>query len=220
MNPSKKLLVTFLRLSFSLLSPELKREYQTVTMLVVDTGHQFLSPHFLRALILAEDKRYFSHLGFDSIAVARAIWSLLFRRKLQGASTIEQQLVRTVTRRYEITVARKLREILLASVLSASFPKDQMARAYLSVAYFGWQMNGVRQACKRLSVDPMTATAVQAAQIIARLKYPEPDEASPKRLMQIQNRAHHILRLQRASNNLDQMQRGYNAPITQYKNRQ
>ena len=170
-------------------------------MVVDKTNHQYLSQNLIDTLILAEDKRYLSHLGFDPIAVIRAIWSLLIKHKLQGASTIEQQFIRTITRRYELTLSRKLREILLAFIISASFQKNQIARAYLCVAYFGWHMNGIKQACRRLSVNPETATVAQASQIIARLKYPEPRETSSKRLKQIQDRAAYILELHSVSNN-------------------
>jgi membrane peptidoglycan carboxypeptidase len=190
-----------LRFCRRLLFGGMKKQYQTLSKVVASTNHQYLSRNLVNTLILAEDKRYLSHLGFDPIAAVRAIFSLIVKHKLQGASTIEQQLVRTITRRYEITLSRKAREMLLASILSASFPKDKIARAYLCVAYFGWQMNGIEQACGQLSVDPETATVAQAADIVARLKYPQPSNASLKRLKQIRDRAAHILQLQREQNN-------------------
>jgi penicillin-binding protein 1A len=179
----------------------MRSQYQALYTIVANTDHQYLSSQFIDTLILAEDRRFLYHFGFDPIAVIRAIFSLLTKGKLQGASTIEQQLVRTITRRYEITLSRKLREIVLASILSASFPKDRIARAYLCVAYFGWRMNGITQACTQLSINPETATVNQAASIIARLKYPEPKDPSHKRLKQIEERCTHILQLWRERSN-------------------
>lgn len=196
-----KILSPLLRLSLRFLSYDMRQQFQTLYYCVVNADHQYLSSQFINMLILAEDKRFLSHLGFDPIAVIRAIYLLFFKRKLQGASTIEQQFVRTITRRYEITLSRKVREILLASILSASFPKNQIASAYLSVAYFGWQMNGIEQVCNKLSINPASVTPKQAANIIARLKYPEPSNPSFKRLNQINIRTAHILELHQAQKN-------------------
>ena len=63
-----------------------------------------------------------------------------------GASTINQQLVRVLTNRYERTFKRKVKEILLASLVARAIPKTDIPGIYLSVAYFGWRMNGLVQA--------------------------------------------------------------------------
>ncbi len=171
--------------------------------MVSGCNHQAMSQNIVNALIAAEDRRYMSHSGFDLRAVGRALWSIAAKRQLQGASTIEQQFVRTVTHRHEVTLGRKLREITLAIALSGNFPKDQIARAYLSVAYFGWQMNGIDEACHRLSINSKTATAAEAAEIVARLKYPEPHLVDAQRLAQIKGRVNHILQLQKKNAELE-----------------
>jgi penicillin-binding protein 1A len=148
----------------------------------------------IRTLIIAEDHRYYKHCGVDIIAVIRAIFTTIFQKKMSGGSTIEQQLVRTVTCRYEKSLQRKVREILLASLVHKVIPKSDIPGVYLSVAYFGWQMNGIEQACKRLRIQLGFATPQQSASIIARLKYPEPNNPSPKRTRQIRMRKNHILK--------------------------
>src|SRR5208337_2064528 len=65
-----------------------------------------LPTNLRQALIAAEDHRFFNHGGVDPIALVRAIVRFHLRGRLQGASTIEQQLVRTVTMRYDRTVLR------------------------------------------------------------------------------------------------------------------
>lgn len=177
------------------LSSKLRCQYETLSIMVNSCNHQAISRNIINALIAAEDRRYLTHSGFDLRAVGRALWSIVAKRKLQGASTIEQQFVRTVTHRHEVTLARKLREIALAIALSGNFPKDQIARAYLCVAYFGWQMNGIDEACHRLSIDSKTATPAEAAEIVARLKYPEPQAANARRVAQIKSRVNYILQL-------------------------
>lgn len=178
------------------LSSKFRWQYETLSIMVNSCNHQTISRNIINALIVAEDRRYPTHSGFDLHAVGRALWSIAAKQKLQGASTIEQQFVRTVTHRHEVTLARKLREIALAIALSGAFPKDQIARAYLSVAYFGWQMNGIDEACHRLSIDSKTATPAEAAEIVARLKYPEPHSANARRVAQIKSRVNYILQLQ------------------------
>src|SRR5690348_10551479 len=64
-------------------------------------------------LISGEDHRFFGHCGIDPIAVCRAIWRGVVLGHREGASTIEMQLVRVVTGRFERTLTRKLREAAL-----------------------------------------------------------------------------------------------------------
>lgn len=153
-----------------------------------------ISPTIIAMLIVAEDKRFFSHHGVDPIAMGRAIWHRVVRKARGGGSTIEQQLVRTLTRRYEPTLSRKFREILLASLVDTVIPKEYLPGLYLSVAYFGWRMNGVQQASRRLGIPLDTATPYEAASIVARLKYPEPRLAPKDRARQIAIRTEYILR--------------------------
>ena len=68
-----------------------------------------------KLLISGEDHRFFYHLGFDIIAIARAVRNRLLYGRIEGASTIEQQLVRVLTNEYQRTFSRKIKEILLAT---------------------------------------------------------------------------------------------------------
>lgn|SRR5574341_72304 len=156
---------------------------------------QDISPRFSDFLIVAEDRRFSTHSGIDVIAVIRAIWKYLLYRQLSGASTIQQQLVRTIQRRYERSFRRKIREMMLACVVSEVMEKYEILDSYLHVAYFGWRMNGLDQACGRLGINIAHPTPQQAATVVARLKYPEPEIPSPKRLQQIANRTQYLLNL-------------------------
>jgi penicillin-binding protein 1A len=146
----------------------------------------------INALIVGEDHRFFLHKGFDPIAVIRALWNLVLKDNRQGGSTIEQQLVRVVTGNYQPTIKRKLREILLASIIDEIIPKDEIPSVYLYTAYFGWRMNGVFQAFKRLNFSENCLTELQAAKVIARLKFPEPQYASKLQNQRVKNRTQHI----------------------------
>ena len=125
-------------------------------------------------LITAEDRRFLGHSGFDPIAILRAIFNYLVHRRISGGSTIDQQFVRTLTKHYERTFFRKFREILLAVYLQRLATKKEIAAMYLLIAYFGWQMNGIVQACRRFEISIPTMSVNQAAFVVASLKYPIP----------------------------------------------
>jgi membrane carboxypeptidase/penicillin-binding protein len=159
------------------------------------TIREQIPPNLVSTLIVAEDHRFFRHRGVDLIAVLRAIRRNIISRKHEGASTIEQQLVRTITCRYERTFRRKITEIFLASLIETVIPKKDIPGIYLSLAYFGWKMNGVKQACLRLDFALTNLSLFQSSLIIARLKYPEPKNPTLLRKQQIYNRSRHILNL-------------------------
>ncbi len=145
-----------------------------------------------RLLVSGEDHRHARHPGFDLIAIGRACWRRLSRGTHEGASTIEQQIVRVLTGRYERTLARKLREILLATLVAQRYPKRCLPAVYLAIGYYGWRMNGYSQACRRLGLSMHSPSSDEAARLVARLKYPQPRKASAHRESQIERRAKHL----------------------------
>ncbi|MFV0931690.1 biosynthetic peptidoglycan transglycosylase [Pseudomonas jessenii] len=145
----------------------------------------------IRALVVGEDHRNALHFGVDPIAILRSIKVRVFEGKRQGASTIEQQLVRTVTGRYEKTPRRKIREQILAVMLNSKFEKDDLACCYLTVAYYGASLVGVSGLRKLSSSNPHFTDEV----IVAHLKYPRtsnPDGVVAKKHL---SRVNHIRRL-------------------------
>lgn len=150
-----------------------------------------------KLLISAEDHRHAWHKGFDTRAICRAIWRRIIDGRREGASTIEQQIVRILTNRFELTLRRKLREILLATLISDVVPKPAMPQLYISIGYFGWRMNGFAQACRRLRLNSSAMSLDDAAALVARLKYPEPRLLRIRRLAQIHRRRDHLKQLYR-----------------------
>ncbi|WP_377293089.1 biosynthetic peptidoglycan transglycosylase [Rhizobium sp. SG2393] len=128
----------------------------------------------IHAVLVAEDRRFMRHSGVDLIALLRAAIKWARGGRLEGASTIEQQLVRTIRGRYELTLGRKCSEIILASRLSRAFPKAELINCYLHIAYFGWRANGIEQAAARLGVDLDACSIEEAAALAAMLKVPMP----------------------------------------------
>jgi len=152
-------------------------------------------------LIAGEDHRFYCHSGVDPVALCRAVWKSVFCDSQQGGSTIAMQLVRTITGRYEKTWRRKLLEIILAVRLTHHVDRDRLPIMYLCVAYYGWRMNNLNQACSRLRIDPVSISQMDAAKLVARLKYPEPRNYSGEREQKIQCRAEHLIRLSNAVKN-------------------
>jgi len=146
------------------------------------------------AIITAEDRRFYRHLGCDPWAMSRALLRYAIHKKVSGASTIDQQLVRTIRRRYERTLQRKISEIILAISLQSLATKPQIIDWYLQVAYFGWQMNGVKHAAERLNLNLEKLTPFDAAYLASLLKYPLPLEPSSHRGQLIEERQAYILR--------------------------
>lgn len=150
-------------------------------------------PILVEALIVAEDKRYFFHAGIDFYAVVRAILANLVGPCRQGASTIEQQLVRVITRQRQRTFRRKIREMTMASWLSSKFSKDDLAKAYLLSAHFGFEESGLDIACRRLRIDFRNLSVLQAAIAIARIRHPAGNFPTTTLMRRITKRANFIV---------------------------
>lgn len=100
-----------------------------------------LPAHAKNAVIVTEDKSFYSHNGIDFKGIVRAFWALIQNNgeKKQGASTITQQLARAVFLSNEKTYQRKIKEIFIALELEKKYTKRQILEFYLNSIYY---MNG------------------------------------------------------------------------------
>jgi penicillin-binding protein 1B len=92
--------------------------------------------HLVQALIAIEDRKFFSHPGFDLRGIARAAVSLV-TGKLQGGSTLTQQLVKNFFLTPERTLRRKVTELFMAVLLELHYDKDEILETYLNEIYLG-----------------------------------------------------------------------------------
>src|SRR5438309_443959 len=92
--------------------------------------------HFVQALIATEDRQFYSHKGFDPRALVRAALSLA-SDKVQGGSTLTQQLVKNFFLTPERTLQRKLTELIMAVLLELHYDKTEILETYLNEIYFG-----------------------------------------------------------------------------------
>lgn len=148
-------------------------------------------------LVVGEDHRFRQHPGVDPIAVGRAVWMTVFRGKPQGGSTIAMQLVRVLSGRYERTLCRKVREMILAVRLTRYVGRFHLPSLYLWVAYYGWGMDGFPQARSRLGIDPDSSSLWESALLVARLKYPERRQFDAGQIRRVEHRARHLVALRR-----------------------
>jgi len=104
-------------------------------------------PKFLKeATIAIEDKDFYRHPGFSIKGIVRAIKEIILNRRLQGGSTITQQLVRSALLTPEPTLTRKLKEIILSFWAERIFSKDQILEMYFNQVPYGGTAWGVEAA--------------------------------------------------------------------------
>jgi len=132
-----------------------------------------LPPHVVEALLAIEDRRFYSHWGVDPRGIARAAWTNLTTGRTQGGSTITQQLAKFTFLSAEQNLTRKAREALIAFWLEAWLTKDEILERYLSNAYFGDNVYGLRAASLHYFYrKPENLTLPQAAMLMGMLQAP------------------------------------------------
>ncbi len=136
-------------------------------------SHDEIPEVMTRALVSVEDKRFYMHPGVDPLGVARAAWVGYIRRgegrRLQGASTITQQLARNIFLNNSYSAGRKLREMILALAMERKFSKRQILELYLNKVYFGGGAYGVDAASRKFFNHPATTLDLAESAIIAGL---------------------------------------------------
>jgi penicillin-binding protein 1A len=130
-----------------------------------------LPPHVVQAFIAAEDKTFFEHEGVDYASIVRAAWTNLQAggEIRQGASTITQQLVKSMLLSPERTLRRKVREMLLARRIEQRFSKQEILHLYLNQIYFGSGAYGIAEAARTYFGKEIGAIDVGEAALLAGL---------------------------------------------------
>lgn len=125
------------------------------------------------AMIAVEDRRFRIHPGIDPVGMSRAaIFAVQHYgtgRRMQGASTITQQLARNIFLSNSYTVTRKMREMVLAMAMEWKFSKDQLLELYLNKVYFGGGSYGVDAASRLFFGHSATEMSLGEAAVVAGL---------------------------------------------------
>lgn len=99
------------------------------------------------SIVITEDKRFYSHFGFDIIGISRAVISNIKEDDYaEGGSTITQQLAKNLFLSNEKKLNRKLKELVLAVYLEMLYSKEEILEMYLNVIYYGEGVYGIGDA--------------------------------------------------------------------------
>jgi penicillin-binding protein 1A len=133
-----------------------------------------MGPHLVKALVAIEDRRFYDHHGFDAIRiVSAALNNVRHFGRVQGASTITQQLARTSFLTADKTYSRKIQEVILAARIERTFSKDRILELYLNKVYFGDGLYGVEAAARGyFAKHAADLSLAEAATLVAVVKSP------------------------------------------------
>jgi penicillin-binding protein 1A len=126
--------------------------------------------HMRDAMVAVEDRRFYSHGGFDPIGFGRALYVNFKARKwVQGGSTITQQVAKNLFLTSDRTFDRKGREVLLSLALDWKFSKQQILELYLNRVYFGGGAYGIDAAARRFYGHSARELSIPESVVIAGL---------------------------------------------------
>ena len=126
-------------------------------------------PRFLKdALVATEDRKFYKHSGVDLKGIARAIIKDIRAGEfVEGASTITQQLAKTLFLTPRKTLVRKIKEAILAFQLERRYTKDEILELYLNQVYFGSGAYGVQSAAKIFFGKPVNDLSLAECALVA-----------------------------------------------------
>ena len=135
-----------------------------------DVSLDQISPDLQHAVVAVEDRRFYHHPGLDPIGIARAVTrDLRHGGRLEGGSTLTQQLARTLFLSNVRTYGRKLKEAGLALLIEAELSKKQILEFYLNRVYLSAGVYGVETMSEHLFRKPASAVTLPEAAFIAGL---------------------------------------------------
>ena len=176
-----------------------------------------LPQHLLKAVILTEDRRFFSHHGIDFHGIIRAYLANYKAGKIvQGGSTITQQLAKILFLKPQKTFKRKIQEAILAVQLEQYFTKEQILTLYLNHAYFGSGNYGVEQASKKYFNKKASEINLEESALLAGI-LKAPSKISPKNNLKLaQDRLKIVLKIMQQKNNQEIFKTKRNIEIKDY----
>jgi monofunctional glycosyltransferase len=142
-----------------------------------------ISPYVLKAVIIAEDHKFWSHEGFDFEAMQKALEKNIQQNKIRvGGSTISQQLAKNLYLSPDKDPIRKIKEAILTWRIENQLSKRRILELYLNVAEWGDGVFGIEAAANKYYGKPaVRLTARQAAKLVVILPSPrryKPDGTS------------------------------------------
>ena len=123
----------------------------------------------INAIISAEDKSFYQHRGYDPIGIVKAGIEALQGRRLRGASTITQQVMKNFILGGDRSIERKVKEIILAVKLDSKLGKDRILELYLNQIFMGQNSYGVTAAAQTYFNKTLDQLSIAEAAYLASL---------------------------------------------------
>ena len=127
----------------------------------------------INSFLSAEDKNFFSHPGVDAKGVVRAvinnISNVISSKRLEGASTITQQVAKNFLLTNEVSLNRKIKEAILAFRIERALSKERILELYLNQIYLGEGTYGVASASLEYFDKPISELKYEEAALLAAL---------------------------------------------------
>lgn len=152
-------------------------------------------PNYIKqATIAIEDKNFYKHSGFDAWGMFRAlVIRPILTGRLEGGSTLTQQLVKNTLLTNTRSISRKIKEFILTLQVESKYSKDDILQMYLNEAPYGGTAWGVATASEMYFGKPVSQVSLGEAVILAGLPQ-SPSRYSPFVSKLYINRAHDVLR--------------------------
>ena len=132
-----------------------------------------ISQTVINAFLSAEDKNFFDHPGVDAKGVIRAIknniFNVIYSKRLEGASTITQQVAKNFLLNNEVSIDRKIKEAILAFRIERVLSKKRILELYLNQIYLGEGSYGIASASLRYFNKPISELNYAEAALLAAL---------------------------------------------------
>ncbi|MEK7075571.1 MAG: transglycosylase domain-containing protein, partial [Patescibacteria group bacterium] len=128
-----------------------------------------LPDHIKNATIAIEDKDFYKHSGFSFTGIARSVYKIITRGKVEGGSTLTQQLVKNALLSPERTIRRKAREFFLTIIVEGIYSKDKILSMYLNQIPYGSTAYGIEYASELYFNKPAKDLSLAEASLIAGL---------------------------------------------------
>ncbi len=155
-----------------------------------------ISPHLVKAVLIAEDDKFWKHEGFDYESIEKAMIKNLKEKKfLVGGSTITQQLAKNLYLTPSKNPLRKIREAFLAVRLEFTLSKRRILELYLNVAEWGEGIFGIEAASRYYYRKPASQLSPYEASRLAAV-LPNPRKYNPKgKSKYVENRSRIIYKI-------------------------
>ena len=135
--------------------------------------YESIPEKIINSFLSAEDKNFFTHPGVDAKGVIRAIYNNIFNllssKRLEGASTITQQVAKNFLLTNEISIDRKIKEAILAFRIERSLSKKRILELYLNQIYLGEGSYGIASASLKYFDKPISDLDYAEASLLAAL---------------------------------------------------